>query len=134
MPQGRRLHNNAFTITCGCKPQWKDFIPRSGGSCKTKPNNNKKSALIKKETPESFALELNIVFSSLSGTLKRILHIKLLGKLWRNYLFNKVYFTKQKKKLLFVRWQIFPNISWSKINQKMKFGQLIEYNKRNIFL
>ena len=30
--------------------------------------------------------------------------------------------------------QIFPNISQSKGNQKMKFGQLIEYNKRNIFL
>ena len=29
---------------------------------------------------------------------------------------------------------IFPNISQSKGNQTMKFGQLIEYNKRNIFL
>ena len=28
---------------------------------------------------------------------------------------------------------ILPNISQSKGNQKMKFGQLIEYNKRNIF-
>ena len=27
-----------------------------------------------------------------------------------------------------------PNISKSKGNQTMKFGQLIEYNKRNIFL
>ena len=27
-----------------------------------------------------------------------------------------------------------PNISKSKSNQTMKFGQLIEYNKRNIFL
>ena len=27
-----------------------------------------------------------------------------------------------------------PNISRSKDNQKMKFGQLIEYNMRNIFL
>ena len=27
-----------------------------------------------------------------------------------------------------------PNISRSKENQKMKFGQLIEYNMRNIFL
>ena len=27
-----------------------------------------------------------------------------------------------------------PNISQSKENQTMKFGQLIEYNKRNIFL
>ena len=26
-----------------------------------------------------------------------------------------------------------PNISRNKGNQKMKFGQLIEYNKRNIF-
>ena len=30
--------------------------------------------------------------------------------------------------------QILPNISQSKGNQKMKFGQLIEYNKRNILL
>ena len=27
-----------------------------------------------------------------------------------------------------------PNISRSNDNQKMKFGQVIEYNKRNIFL
>ena len=30
--------------------------------------------------------------------------------------------------------QILPNISQSKSNQAMKFGQLIEYKKRNIFL
>ena len=29
---------------------------------------------------------------------------------------------------------ILPNISQSKGNQTMKFGQLIEYNKRNFFL
>ena len=29
---------------------------------------------------------------------------------------------------------IFPNISRSKSNQAMKFGQLIEYNMRNIFI
>ena len=29
---------------------------------------------------------------------------------------------------------ILPNISRSKDNQKMKFGQLIEYNMRNIFI
>ena len=29
---------------------------------------------------------------------------------------------------------ILPNISQSKGNQNMKFGQLIEYNKGNIFL
>ena len=29
---------------------------------------------------------------------------------------------------------ILPNISQSKGNQTTKFGQLIEYNKRNIFL
>ena len=29
---------------------------------------------------------------------------------------------------------ILPNISLSKGNQAMKFGQLIEYNKKNIFL
>ena len=28
---------------------------------------------------------------------------------------------------------ILPNISQSKGNQTMKFGQLIEYNERNIF-
>ena len=27
-----------------------------------------------------------------------------------------------------------PNMSQSKDNQTMKFGQLIEYNKRNIFV
>ena len=30
--------------------------------------------------------------------------------------------------------QILQNISQSKGNQKLKFGQLIKYNKRNIFL
>ena len=29
---------------------------------------------------------------------------------------------------------ILPNISQSKDNQTMKFGQLIEYNKRDIFV
>ena len=29
---------------------------------------------------------------------------------------------------------IIPNISISKVNQTMKFGQIIEYNMRNIFL
>ena len=29
---------------------------------------------------------------------------------------------------------IIPNVSQSKYNQAMKFSQLIEYNKRNIFL
>ena len=29
---------------------------------------------------------------------------------------------------------VLPNMSQSKDNQTMKFGQLIEYNKRNIFL
>ena len=29
---------------------------------------------------------------------------------------------------------IIPNASQSKYNQTMKFGQLIDYNKRNIFL
>ena len=29
---------------------------------------------------------------------------------------------------------ILPNISQSKGNQTIEFGQLIEYNKRNIFL
>ena len=30
--------------------------------------------------------------------------------------------------------KILPNISQSRGNQTMKFGQLIEYNKRNIIL
>ena len=30
--------------------------------------------------------------------------------------------------------QTLPNISQSRDNQTMKFGQLIEYNKQNIFL
>ena len=30
--------------------------------------------------------------------------------------------------------QVLPNISKSKSNQAMKFGQLIKYNMRNIFL
>ena len=30
--------------------------------------------------------------------------------------------------------RILPNISQSKGNKTMKFGHLIEYNKRNIFL
>ena len=30
--------------------------------------------------------------------------------------------------------QIFPNMLQSKGSQAMKFGQLIEYSKRNIFL
>ena len=29
---------------------------------------------------------------------------------------------------------LLPNTSQSKGNQKMKFGQLMEFNKRNIFL
>ena len=29
---------------------------------------------------------------------------------------------------------VLPNISQSKENQTMKFGQVIQYNKRNIFL
>ena len=29
---------------------------------------------------------------------------------------------------------ILPNISQSKDNQTMKFGQLIEYNKRDVFV
>ena len=30
--------------------------------------------------------------------------------------------------------QILPNISQNKVDQRMKFGQLIEYNRRKIFL
>ena len=42
-------------------------------------------------------------------------------------------------KLDFTTWEtitlnILPNISRSKGNQTMKFGQVIEYNKRNIFV
>ena len=33
-----------------------------------------------------------------------------------------------------LQYKVLPNISRSKGNQTMKFGQLIEYNQRNIFL
>ena len=33
-----------------------------------------------------------------------------------------------------IRLHILPNIPWSKDNQVMKFGQLTEYNIKNIFL
>ena len=32
-----------------------------------------------------------------------------------------------------IKIHILPNISWSKGNQTLKFGELIKYNKRNIF-
>ena len=41
--------------------------------------------------------------------------------------------TSQPGKEIIVK-HILPNISRSKNNQTMKFGQLIEYNMRNIFI
>ena len=41
--------------------------------------------------------------------------------------------TSQTRKQI-IAIHILPNISRSKDNQAMKFGQLIEYNMRNIFL
>ena len=41
--------------------------------------------------------------------------------------------TSQRRKQT-IATHIFPNISRSKGNQAMKFGQLIEYNTRNIFV
>ena len=38
------------------------------------------------------------------------------------------------KVLNFLSWHILPNISQSKNNQTMIIGQVIEHNKRNIFL
>ena len=42
-------------------------------------------------------------------------------------------FMTSKPGLQTIATQILPNISQSKGNQTMKFGQLIEYNKRNVF-
>ena len=49
-------------------------------------------------------------------------------KLW---LVSK-FMTSQTKQVITI--SIFPNISRSKGNQTMKFGLLIDYNMRNIFL
>ena len=49
-------------------------------------------------------------------------------KLW---LVSK-FMTSQTKQVITIN--IFPNISRSKGNQTMKFGLLIDYNMRNIFL
>ena len=43
-------------------------------------------------------------------------------------------FTTSQREKQTIAIQILPNISQSKGNQTMKFSQLIEYNKRNIFL
>ena len=43
-------------------------------------------------------------------------------------------FIKSQPDLQTIRIHILPNISRSKGNQTMKFGQLMEYNMRNIFL
>ena len=43
-------------------------------------------------------------------------------------------FMKSQPGLAPIAIHILPNISPNKGNQTIKFGQLIEYNKRNIFL
>ena len=48
---------------------------------------------------------------------------RLISTFWRHSLFKKT-----------ITIHILSNISWNKGSQTMKFGQLIEYNKRYIFL
>ena len=77
-------------------------------------------------------------------TLKAFFVLKIFrffSRLWsyrKSGLIRKIksiskFMTSQPDKQL-IAIQILPNISRSKINQAMKFGQLIEYNKRNLFL
>ena len=54
------------------------------------------------------------------------------GLIWQIRLTSK--FMTSQPGLQTVAIRIFPSISQSKANQTMKFGQLIEYNKRNVFL
>ena len=57
---------------------------------------------------------------------------------WKNGLIRKLRLTLKlitsQPGLQTIAIHILPNISRSKGNQTMKFGQLIEYNKGNIFL
>ena len=48
-------------------------------------------------------------------------------------MYEKRQFMTSQPELQAIAIHILPNISQSKGNQTMKFGQLIEYNKRNIF-
>ena len=58
--------------------------------------------------------------------------------IYRNGLIRKISLTSKSMTsqpgLQTIAIHILPNISQSKGNQTMKFGQFIEYNKRNIFL
>ena len=50
-----------------------------------------------------------------------------------NAMVNSKFMTSQTGKQI-ITIHILPNISRSKANQATKFGQLIEYNMRNVFL
>ena len=52
----------------------------------------------------------------------------------KNGLIRKIRLILSEPSLQTIAIHILPNISKSKGNQKMKFSQLIEYNKKNIFL
>ena len=56
----------------------------------------------------------------------------------KNGLIRRIRFTSKfmtsQPALQTIAIHILPNISQSRCNQTIKFGQLVEYNKRNIFL
>ena len=53
--------------------------------------------------------------------------------LWRYHNISNSHFMTSKPGKQTITTHILPNITWSKSNQTMKFGQSIECNKRNIF-
>ena len=88
---------------------------------------NVKKLLLSEQVLRKQLIPDSTVFLILKGQLtgpRQFLAIERLSKMMK----NAFYFTW--KSLIF----IFPNISISKGNQTIKFGQLIEYNIGNIFL
>ena len=73
-----------------------------------------------------FVLKIFKFLSWLSG------HVEKTG-LIRNMGWTSKFMTSQSASQT-IAIHILHNISWSKTNQTIKFGQLIEYNKRNVFL
>ena len=73
-----------------------------------------------------FVLKIFKFLSWLSG------HVEKTG-LVRNMGWTSKFMTSQSASQT-IAIHILHNISWSKTNQTIKFGQLIEYNKRNVFL
>ena len=63
----------------------------------------------------------------------KLFYFMLGNDLIRKLMLIQKYITSQTGKLLFTI-HILPKISRNKINPTMKFGQLIEYNIKNIFL